>query len=330
MLQQAYGEDCLSRTQCHEWHQRLKSGRTSTEEDPKSGRPSTSMDDDHVEKVLAMIRQNRRLTVREVAEEVGICRSSCHLILTDKLKMRCVAAKFVPRLLTDAQKEKRVTVSQEMLDRPNADENYLKNVITGDETWLYGYDDETKVQSSQWMGKLSPRPKKVRQSRSNVKVMLTVFFYWKGIAHYDFVPRGETVNKEFYINVLKHLREAMRRKRPEAQTNNTWILYHDNTPAHASLLIREYLTKHETTVVSQPPYFPDLAPADIYLFPKLKSSLKCRRFQTVEETEENSIQDLRAIAQNTFQDAFQNWKKKKGWERSIKSGGEYFEGDKFD
>jgi len=67
MLQQAYGEDCLSRTQCHEWYQCFKSGRTSIEDDPKSGRPSTSMDDDHVEKVLALIRQNRRLTVREVA-----------------------------------------------------------------------------------------------------------------------------------------------------------------------------------------------------------------------------------------------------------------------
>jgi len=67
MLQQAYGEDCLSRTQYHEWYQRFKSGRTSIEDDPKSGRPSTSMDDDHVEKVLAVIRQNRRLTLREVA-----------------------------------------------------------------------------------------------------------------------------------------------------------------------------------------------------------------------------------------------------------------------
>jgi len=60
------------------------------------------MDDDHVEKVVAVFRQNRRLTVREVAEEVGICKSSCHLILTDKLQMRLVAQKFVPRLLTDA------------------------------------------------------------------------------------------------------------------------------------------------------------------------------------------------------------------------------------
>ena len=104
MLQQAYGEDCLSRTQCHKWYHRFKSGRTPIEDDPKSGRPSTPMDDDHVEKVLAVIRQNRRLTVREFAEEVGIYKSSCHQILTDKLKMRRVAAKFVPRLLTDAQK----------------------------------------------------------------------------------------------------------------------------------------------------------------------------------------------------------------------------------
>ena len=94
MLQQAFGEDCLSRTQCHEWYRRFKSGRTSVEDDPKTGRPSTSMDDDHVEKVLAVIRQNRRLSVREVVEEVDICKSSCHLILTDKLQIRRVAAKL--------------------------------------------------------------------------------------------------------------------------------------------------------------------------------------------------------------------------------------------
>ena len=100
MLQQAYEEDCLSHTQCHEWYQHFKSGRMSIEDDPKFGRPSTSMDEDRVEKVLAVICHNRRLTVCEVAEEVGICKSLCHLILTEKRKMCCVAIKFVPRLLT--------------------------------------------------------------------------------------------------------------------------------------------------------------------------------------------------------------------------------------
>ncbi|KAG7173722.1 putative GVQW3-like 5 [Homarus americanus] len=72
--------------------------------------------------------------------------------------MHHVAAKFVLRLLTDEQKENCVTVSQELFDRSN-DENFLKNVITGDETWVYGYDVETKRQSSQWVGPSSPRPK---------------------------------------------------------------------------------------------------------------------------------------------------------------------------
>jgi len=125
MLQQAYGEDYLSRTPCYEWYQRFKWDRTSIEDNPKSGWPSTSTDNDRVEDVLAVI-----------------CKS---------------------------------------------------------------------------------------------------------------IPRSETVNKEFYLNVLKRLRAAVRRKRPEAWTNNTWMLHHDNALAHASLLIREFLTKHETTVAPSRP-----------------------------------------------------------------------------
>jgi transposase len=118
---------------------------------------------------------------------------------------------------------------------------------------------------------------------------------------------------------MKRLREAECRKRPEGWQNKTWILHHDNAPAHMSLLVREFLAKNEMTVVPQPPYSPDLAPVDFLLFPKLKSTLKGHRFQTIEE---NSLWDLRAIPQN----AFQNWKKR--WKRCIDNGGEYFEGDK--
>ena len=108
---------------------------------------------------------------------MGIGKSSCHTILTEKLKVHRVAAKFVPRLLTEEQKQNRVSVSREILHCPNTDENFLKNVKKFDEKWVYGYDVETNVRSSQWVGKSSPRPKKARQSRSNVKVMLRVFFF---------------------------------------------------------------------------------------------------------------------------------------------------------
>ena len=90
-----------------------------------------------------MTRGNRRLTVREVADEVGISVGSCHQILTEKLQKGLVSAKFVPRLLTDDQKENRVEISQELLVNANGNENFLKKTITGDETWVYGYDVET-------------------------------------------------------------------------------------------------------------------------------------------------------------------------------------------
>jgi len=107
--------------------------------------------------------------------------------------MHHISAKFVPRLLTDDQKENRVKISQELLANANGNENFLKNIITGDETWVYGYDVQTKMQSLQQMGKGSPRPKKAQMSLSKM-VLLVVFFDWKGIVHHEFVPHGQMVN----------------------------------------------------------------------------------------------------------------------------------------
>jgi len=136
----------MSRTQCYEWFKHFKEGRMSFGEDPRPGRPSTSTNDDHVERVHAAIRGNRRLTIREVADEVGISIGSCHQTFTEKLQMGRVCAKFVPRLLTDDQNENRIEISQELLANTNGNENFLKNIIKGDETWIYGYDVETKME----------------------------------------------------------------------------------------------------------------------------------------------------------------------------------------
>jgi len=107
-------------------------------------------------------------------------------------------------------------------------------------------------------------------SQSKITLMLVVFFDWKGIVLHEFVPRGQIVNKQFYQEVLAGLRDAVHRKRPEFWENQTWMLHHDNVPAHASLLICSYLAKHQTSFVPHPPYSLDLVPADFFLFPNLK------------------------------------------------------------
>ena len=126
--------------------------------------------------------------------------------------MRRVCAKFVLRFLTEDQREQRQTVARDFFERSCEDVQFLKNIVTGDESWVYGYDSETKQQSSQWKGPTSPQPKKGRQVRSKTKVMLLAFFDSEGIIHHEYAPDGQTINKEFYVEVLQHLCESFRRK----------------------------------------------------------------------------------------------------------------------
>ena len=103
------------------------------------------------------------------------------------------------------------------------DPKFIKCIITSDETWVYEYDVETAQQSSEWRTKNEPKPKKPRQSRSKIKVMLIVFFDYRLVVHHDFVPEGQTVNKKYYFAVSRRLREPIRRKRPDLWVNNSWI-----------------------------------------------------------------------------------------------------------
>jgi len=111
---------------------------------------------------------------------------------------------------------------------------------------------------------------------------------------------------------------------PQLWMNQSWALHHDNAPANSSFLVRNFLATNETTVIPQPPYSPDLAPAHFFLFPKLKSTLKGRRFDTFDEIQKNSTKELFAIPK----EAFQSWQKR--WERCVASEGNYFEGEKLE
>ncbi|UYV70649.1 hypothetical protein LAZ67_8000164 [Cordylochernes scorpioides] len=295
MLTVAYGEATLDRSNVYRWYKMFSEGRENVNDEGRAGRPSTSTTDEKINEVEKMILANRRITVREVAEDLNISIGSCHSIFINDLGMRRVAAKFKPKLLNCDQKQHRMNIANEMLDSVRDDPNLLQRVITGDEAWVYGYDVETKAQSSQWKLPHEPRPKKARQVRSNVKVLLTVFFDCRGVVHHKFLPQGRTVNKEYYLQVMRNLREAIRQKRPDLLKNKNWVLHHDNAPAHTSLLVRDFLTKHNTLMMPQPPYSPDLAPCDFFLFPKLKRPMKGRRYATFDEIKTASKEELKKI-----------------------------------
>jgi hypothetical protein len=147
-------------------------------------------------------------------------------------------------------------------------------------------------------------------------------FDTEGIVHKEFVPLGQTVNGNFYCDVLRWLRENIRSKCPVKWLNK--VEQHDMS-AHMSLLVWQFLNSMKTTVISHPPYSPDLASCDFFLFPKMKLKLKGRRFKSIKEIQAESQDMMKMLTQNDFRRCFRSWKYH--WDCCINAEGDYFKGD---
>jgi len=202
MIQQGFGDQSLSRTQVFQWHTQFKTGHTSVDDDKHTGRPTSCTTTETVARIQQLIHQDQCQTICDIAEGVGVGYGTCQQVLTEEMGMHHVAAKFVPRILISDQKQQRI-VCTELRRLASDNETFLSRVIIGDESWVYGYDPETKRQSSQWKIPTSPMPKKARQVKSNLKSMIITFFDIKVIVHKKFVPTGQTVNSGFYCEVLR-------------------------------------------------------------------------------------------------------------------------------
>jgi histone-lysine N-methyltransferase SETMAR len=147
-------------------------------------------------------------------------------------------------------------------------------------------------------------------SKSKFKAMMIGVFFFDihGIVYLHWVPAGQTINQYYYPEVLAQLREEIRKKRPELWNLNSWVSYHDHAPTHSALSVKRFLVKHNIPVLEHPPYSPDLAPCDFYLFPKVKSALKGTRFETVEAVKEKAARIMKELTEEDFQYCLEQWK----------------------
>jgi hypothetical protein len=104
--------------------------------------------------------------------------------------------------LTLEQREDRVTSCQDIIAMADADKSFFNKIITGNGTWCFAYDPETKRQSSEWVVEKSSRPKELKFQKFHIKNMLIIFFDSQGVVHKEFVPEGESVNTECYKGVM--------------------------------------------------------------------------------------------------------------------------------
>ncbi|UYV69054.1 hypothetical protein LAZ67_6002185 [Cordylochernes scorpioides] len=166
----------------------------------------------NVQNITDLIKENPRTTLLELEQNTGISKTTIGRIVTKDLKLKKTPAKFIPRFLTNEKKLCRLATCENMLEMTRTDPEWKDKIITGDETWVYDYDPETKRQYAEWRGQGEPRPKKSRILKSRNKVLLVAFLDNKGIVHHEYLPAGQTVIKEMYLDILRHLREAIRKK----------------------------------------------------------------------------------------------------------------------
>jgi transposase len=144
------------------------------------------------------------------------------------------------------------------------------------------------------------------------------------IVYFEFLEQGRTVNQHCYLEILARLREAVRRRRPELWPG-AWISHYDNALSHDALAVREFLAKKSIMKLDHPPYSPDLAPCNFWLFPKLKTALKGHRFSDIADIQEHAATILQSIPEEEFQKCFEQCKHR--LTKCTGAQGDYFEGD---
>ena len=243
----------------------------------------------------------RCMSIETICAQVVVSVETVHTIIREELKMR----KFVPRELREDQKERRYHDCREMVELINSVPSVFDALVTCDESWIYCYNPKTQRQISQWKHADSPRPKEARQSKSTHKLLMIPFFDCTCMIYTHWVPTGQTVNKEYYVEVLREFRKRFRRKRPALFKSGLWHFQLDNAPVHNSILVADYLIGMGIKTVPHPSYCPDLAPCDFWLFPKLKEKLTGCRYETTEEMKEAVMKVIDTLTLEDFHRAFQ-------------------------
>lgn len=322
-ITEVYG-NVMNEASVRKWCIMFNDGRTNVHDEERSGRPSV-VTDELKGRIERKIQEDRRFTIDGLHEFFPeISRTVLYEIVSGELGYKKISARWVPRLLSEEHKTKRMGAALTFLSRYHQDGDELLNrIVTGDETWISHITPETKRQSMEWHHSNSPKkPKKAKQILSTRKVMATVFWDRKGVLLVDYMHRGETINAAAYCQTLRRLRRAIQNKRRGLLTSGV-ILLHDNARPHSAALTRDLLQQFKWEVWEHPPYSPDLAPSDFHLFPKLKDFLGGSHYGSDDELKEAVSDWFNSLAATVYAEGIEKLVQR--YDKCLNLHGDYVE-----
>jgi len=281
-LNHVYGEASLSYSTVQEWAKQFRLGTESVEDKPRKGRPVEVVTEENVTRIEEEMLSDRRLTFKEISVRLEIPKTTVIRIILEHLHMKKGSARWVPKILTSIRKEHRLTWCQKILELCHGNQRQvLESIVIGDETAVLYYDPLSKRESMEWRKPVEAQPRKAKVTQSAKKFMATIFWDCRGIFLINFKERNTTVNAACCASLLHKLRDAIKKRR--GMLGRGVLLLHDNAPVHTAAVAKATVKECGFEELEHPPYSPDLAPRDYYLFSKLKKDLQCRKFDDEEE-----------------------------------------------
>ncbi|CAF2997199.1 unnamed protein product [Rotaria sp. Silwood2] len=320
-LTTAYGQGVVLYSTVAHWIHRFSSGRESLEDDPRSGRPIAIITQQNIDAVKDLVQDDPHISIDYIADILDISHGSVYTILKEHLKLKKISSRWVPHKLTPAQQQRRVEICIENLHKFESGAWKLGDIVTGDESWFYHRKIKSKQESKAWVAKGQSPPTEVRRQQFEEKTMFVIFFMTTGPLLIHQLPSGTLINAIYYRDeCLKSLVQKLHKKRPSSTTNGI-KLHHDNARPHMNDIVFNYLQEEKIKVMAHPPYSPDLAPSDFWLFSCLKRSLDT--YPDATSLAKAIAKELNSIHIQEYQKTFQKWIER--MKLCIEHRGDYFE-----
>ncbi|QQP38946.1 Mariner transposase, partial [Caligus rogercresseyi] len=279
----------------------VKAGKDSSDKRSTNGTWKVRTDD-FIEAVRVYVEADRRVTMEELAIKFETSINTIFHVLHDDLGLSIKSARWIPKMLTEDHKMKRVRCAQAFL-KLNFELRlgFLDKIVSMDETSVVismapeGLQPAPEVQASR-IKEETDGSQLLRQLRRDLPTLS---------------PMRTSVIPAVFKDVMNMFLKKFKEKRPE-MAKRDWYFHFDNAPCHTANSTKELLAKKGIKVIDHPPYSPDLAPADFFYFPVMRRYSRAWRSST-----------RVAIPEDRFREAFRKWFER--WEKCIRIGGSHEE-----
>ena len=305
-LKRVYGRSALTLHAVMYQRKRHEQGK-GPEDSARSGRPrieglelvivdeSVTADHVSVQKLKPELRASERTILRRMHELGG----------------EYLPVQRQPHVLKQSDKDRRVVLAGQLHKHLLA-KNTWPRIITGDEAWIYLRNYNT----AEWVFPWGRRSARTEPGVVDLKIMLTVFWSTSGFHLVHFASSETRIDSEFICQRLRDLRAAL----PEPHAGKLFI-HVDNAPSHRAKITQTAIHDLGFTALPHPPYSPDLAPSDFYLFGYLKGAIRGKIFSSIEELQDDILAKISLISQKTLRKVYNEWISR--LERCTCGGGEY-------